>query len=179
MTLRKNGCPRYATLLSEAPRFATPRLSRKQVQCCAMRKLVTQFLKFSAVGLSAFAIDYGLFLLLHALGMQYLLANIVSYTVSTIYNFCMSMRYVFAGRTGQTRTQQFIIFFTLSIIGLGLNELFLWLFVEFAHVIAAISKVIATFLVMIFNFLTRKFFFEDHARLEEKKQQLRERRNND
>lgn len=144
-----------------------------------MRKLAKQFLKFSAVGLSAFAIDYGLFLVLHALGMQYLIANIVSYTVSTIYNFLMSMRYVFDGRTGQTRTQQFVIFFTLSLVGLGLNELFLWLFVEFAHIIAAVSKVVATFLVMIFNFLTRKLFFEDHERLDAKREQLRCRHNND
>lgn len=129
-----------------------------------MRRFVIQFLKFSAVGLSAFVIDYGLFLLLHLLGMPYLIANIISYSVSTVYNFVMSMRYVFAGKEGQTRSQQFFIFVTLSVIGLGLNELFLWLFVELVGLWAGISKIVSTFLVMIFNFITRKTFLEDRQR---------------
>ena len=134
------------------------------LHCRIMKRLIIQFLKFSAVGLSAFAIDYALFVVLHLLGTSYLIANIVSYTLANIYNFLLSMKYVFAGRTGQSRTEQGVIFTILSIVGLGLNELFLWLLVQFIIPLPVVSKVIATFLVMIFNYITRKWFFEDHGK---------------
>lgn len=118
-------------------------------------------LRFAAVGLSAFAIDYVLFMLLHLLGMPYLIANIASYTISTIYNFVLSMRFVFSGKASQTRAQQFGIFLVLSAIGLVLNEIYLYVFVSLLGIAPAISKVVATFLVTIFNFITRKLFLED------------------
>ena len=89
------------------------------------------------------------------------------------------MNHVFEGREGQSKSEQFVIFTILSIIGLGLNSLFLWLFTGIVGVYAEISKIIATFLVMIFNFFTRKYFFEDHARVPQPKtvHQFREERN--
>ena len=145
-----------------------------------MQNFLLQFLKFSIVGILAFFIDYGLFLLLHtALDVQYLLASIVSYCIATVFNFIESMNHVFEGREGQSKSEQFVIFTILSIIGLGLNSLFLWLFTGIVGVYAEISKIIATFLVMIFNFFTRKYFFEDHARVPQPKtvHQFREERN--
>lgn len=118
-------------------------------------------LRFAAVGLSAFAIDYVLFMLLHLLGMPYLIANIASYIIATIYNFVLSMRFVFSGKASQTRAQQFGIFLVLSAIGLVLNEVYLYVFVSLLTITPAISKVVATFLVTIFNFITRKLFLED------------------
>lgn len=46
-----------------------------------MKKLIRQMLRFAVVGLSAFALDYVLFVVLHMLGMSYLIANIISYTL--------------------------------------------------------------------------------------------------
>ena len=128
-----------------------------------MKKLIRQMLRFAAVGLSAFALDYVLFVVLHMLGMSYLIANIISYTLSTVYNFVLSMRFVFSGKSSQTRLQQFVIFLVLGFAGLGLNELYLWLLVDFAHITPMLSKLIAAFLVTIFNFITRKIFLEDRT----------------
>ncbi len=120
-------------------------------------------LRFAAVGLSAFAIDYVLFLVLHLVGIPYLIANIASYTISTVYNFVLSMRFVFSGKASQSRAQQLGIFLALSVVGLVLNELYLYLFVSYLGIAPALSKVVATFLVTIFNFITRKYFLEDHG----------------
>ena len=93
-----------------------------------LRELTVQFAKFGIVGVIAFCIDYGLFLLMdYVFGVNYLVASAVSFTISTVFNYMASMRYVFAGKQGQTRTQQFVIFFVLSVVGLGLNQLILWL----------------------------------------------------
>lgn len=129
-----------------------------------LRELIVQFAKFGVVGVIAFCIDYGLFLLMtYGFGVNYLVASAISFTISTIFNFMASMRYVFAGKKGQTRTQQFVIFFVFSVIGLGLNQLILWISVDMLAWLAWVGKLVATAIVMVFNFITRKIFLEDHA----------------
>lgn len=129
-----------------------------------LRELTVQFAKFGVVGVIAFCIDYGLFLLMtYAFGVNYLVASAISFTISTIFNFMASMRYVFAGKKGQTRTQQFVIFFVLSVIGLGVNQLILWVCVDMLAWLAWIGKLVATAIVMILNFITRKIFLEDRV----------------
>ena len=128
-----------------------------------LRELTVQFAKFGIVGVIAFCIDYGLFLLMtYVFGINYLIASAISFVISTIFNFAASMRYVFAGRRGQTRSQQFVIFFVLSVVGLGVNQLVLWMCVDLLARLASVGKIAATFIVMIFNFVTRKVFLEDH-----------------
>ena len=58
------------------------------------------------------------------------------------------------------KTQEFIVFIVLSVIGLGINQLFMWLFVDMMHIYYMLSKIIATVIVMIYNFITRKIFLE-------------------
>lgn len=126
------------------------------------KKLFAQFMRFGIVGVIAFFIDYGLFLLLdYVFGVNYLVASAISFIVSTVFNFAASMRYVFAGKRGQTRAQQFVIFFALSVIGLGVNQLVLWLCVAVLAWHAWVGKLVATAVVMVFNFITRKVFLED------------------
>lgn len=128
-----------------------------------LRELTVQFAKFGIVGVIAFCIDYGLFLLMtYVFGINYLIASAISFVISTIFNFAASMRYVFAGKRGQTRSQQFVIFFVLSVVGLGVNQLVLWMCVDLLAWLAWAGKLAATFIVMIFNFVTRKVFLEDH-----------------
>lgn len=128
-----------------------------------LRELTVQFAKFGIVGAIAFCIDYGLFLLMtYVFGINYLIASAISFVISTIFNFAASMRYVFAGKRGQTRSQQFVIFFVLSVVGLGVNQLVLWMCVDLLARLAWVGKLAATFIVMIFNFVTRKVFLEDH-----------------
>lgn len=128
-----------------------------------LRELTVQFVKFGIVGVIAICIDYGLFLLMtYVFGINYLIASAISFVISTIFNFAASMRYVFAGKRGQTRSQQFVIFFVLSVVGLGVNQLVLWMCVDLLAWLAWVGKLAATFIVMIFNFVTRKVFLEDH-----------------
>ena len=129
------------------------------------RVLFKQFMRFAMVGLSAFGIDYLIFLLLtYVFGVFYIAASAISFIIATVYNYAMSMRYVFQGKETQTAMQQFTIFSVLSIIGLGLNQFFLWACVGLFFIPEWISKVVATFLVTIYNFITRKIFLEDKGK---------------
>lgn len=128
-----------------------------------MKKLIAQFMKFGIVGVIAFLIDYGLMVALtEFFGVPYLISNTISFTVSVVFNYVASMRYVFERRDDMSRHREFIIFVVLSIIGLILNDLFMWLLVSVWLIDYRIAKIIVTVLVAIWNFVTRKIFLEKH-----------------
>lgn len=128
-----------------------------------MKKLIAQFMKFGVVGVLAFLIDYGLMVALTELfGVPYLISNTVSFIVSVIFNYLASMRYVFERRDDMSRRREFIIFIVLSVIGLILNDVLMWLCVGILLIDYRIAKFIVTFLVAIWNFVTRKIFLEKH-----------------
>ena len=128
-----------------------------------VKKLIAQFMKFGIVGVIAFLIDYGLMVALtEFFGVPYLISNTISFTVSVVFNYVASMRYVFERRDDMSRRREFIIFVVLSIIGLILNDLFMWLFVSVWFIDYRIVKIIVTVLVAIWNFVTRKIFLEKH-----------------
>ena len=129
-----------------------------------MEKLIKQILKFGVVGVLAFLIDYGvLYVLTEFAGVYYLLSGAISFTVSVTFNYIFSMKYVFSGRAGISRGKEFTIFVVLSILGLLLNQLLMWLGVELLHIYYMVTKIFATAVVMIYNFVTRKIFFEEHT----------------
>lgn len=125
-----------------------------------MNNLIKQILKFGVVGGTAFVIDYGVFALLTYLGMHYLLAQIFSFTISLAFNYWASIKWVFDAKK-QTK-KEVIIFIVLSVIGLGINEMLLYIGVDKFKYHELVVKLIATFIVMVYNFVTRKLIIEKH-----------------
>ena len=125
------------------------------------KKLFSQIIKFGFVCGTAFVIDAGLlFLLTEFCGIHYLISGMISFTASVIYNYILSVKWVFDAKKDANKTQEFIVFIVLSVIGLGINQLFMWLFVDMMHIYYMLSKIIATVIVMVYNFITRKIFLE-------------------
>lgn len=131
-----------------------------------MKKLIEQIIKFGIVGALAFVIDYAvLFVLVEAGGMDSIVAATISFTVSVIFNYLASMKYVFVARDDQSKKKQFVIFVVLSVIGLIINNLIMYgcnLLLEafIPRFYYMISKIFATGVVMVWNFVTRKIFLE-------------------
>ena len=124
-------------------------------------KLFAQIIKFGFVGGTAFIIDAGiLFLLTDVFGVHYLISGAISFTVSVIYNYILSIKWVFDAKKDVNKTQELVVFIGLSVVGLGLNQFFMWLFVDVMHIYYMMSKIIATAIVMVYNFITRKVFIE-------------------
>ena len=129
----------------------------------AMKKLIEQILKFGVVGVVCFFIDFGLMVVLTELfSINYLISSGISFTVSVTVNYLLSMRYVFASKNDSNKAAEFIIFVTLSIVGLGINQLLMWIMVDKAHIYYMASKIVTTAIVMIYNFITRKILLEKH-----------------
>lgn len=126
-----------------------------------MKKLIAQFMKFGIVGVIAFVIDYGFMVLLtEVFGVPYLISTTVSFIISVIFNYFASMRFVFKRKDDMSRRREFIIFVVLSVIGLVINDVFMWLVVDFLFIDYRISKIVVTFIVAVWNFVTRKIFLE-------------------
>ena len=56
--------------------------------------------------------------------------------------------------------KQFVMFMIFSALGLLLNDLIMFLCVDKLNIYYMLAKVIATMIVMVFNFITRKMFLE-------------------
>ena len=150
-----------------------------------MKKLIEQMLKFGIVGFVCFFIDYIIGLITlnivlaigvfgtdsFSIGSQ--IGSALGFTVSVIVNYILSFKFVFERKEDMNRKAEFIIFVILSIIGLGLNQLIIWICtVPIYNNVAWIqrllgynlaytaAKVIATAIVMVYNFITRKIFLE-------------------
>lgn len=125
-----------------------------------MEKLIQQILKFGVVGIIAFCIDYGVLMLLNVgFGMDPVIAAGISFCVSVVFNYLASMRYVFTHREDMSRTREFIIFIVLSAIGLVINELCMKAGVVVlgdTPLMVTITKLFATAVVMVWNFVSRK-----------------------
>ena len=122
-------------------------------------ELLVQIFKFIIVGGIATLIDWIIYYICyHFIGIEPLLANIISFSISVVYNFWASVKYVF-NTTGDNK-KNFIIFIVLAVLGLGINELIKFLLHNQLSWNAMLVKIIATAIVMVFNFVTRKKLLE-------------------
>ena len=123
--------------------------------------LLVQIFKFVIVGGIATIIDWLVYYIFYKiLKFNPLLANIFSFSISVIYNYLASIKWVFDVDKNKTKKMMFIEFMLFSILGFLLTELLLWIFIDILNINGMISKIIATAIVMIFNFITRKIFLE-------------------
>lgn len=126
-----------------------------------MKDLKTQIIRFGLVGGTAFLIDYAcLYIFTEFFQIHYLISASLAFSISTIFNYLASVAFVFNVDQEKSKSQTFITFIVFSIIGLGINELIMWLGVESLHLYYMFVKILATAVVMVFNFITRKMFLE-------------------
>ena len=122
--------------------------------------MMLQLIKFGIVGIIATFVDMGVLVALkELLHVDVLLASAISFCVSVTVNYLLSMSFVFEGKK-QSKLGEFIIFVFLSIGGLCLNQLILWIGVKFTSIYYLIVKLLAMVIVPIYNFITRKIFLE-------------------
>lgn len=132
------------------------------------RKTAKQFARFAVVGTTTFLIDYLLLMVLsHAFDMDPVPAGAISFTVSLVTNYLVSMRFVFTRREDISRRRQFGLFVMLSFAALILNELIIWLGmmrIENTPLNLTIVKVLATMMVTLWNFFSRSRWLDAERR---------------
>lgn len=125
------------------------------------RRLLWQFARFLVVGLLSFAFDYGLFFVLfHYFGVQYLVASTISFSLSLVLNYFLTLKFVFEAKPGRNMAVEFAVYVGLNIVALGLNQLILFLTVAGLGASPLIGKLVATAVVLVYNFISRKLLIE-------------------
>ena len=133
------------------------------------RERIREILRFVIAGGAGFAVEIGaLILLKEKLGMDTLIATPIAFTISVIVNYLICVLWVFRGAREQNRKNQ-IAFFLTSAVGLVLNEVLMLLFrvawgeekvlftvLSFAVSLYVLNKVLATCIVMIWNYWTKR-----------------------
>lgn len=123
--------------------------------------IVVQFARFLVVGGLSFTIDYGLFLALHhGFGVQYLVASSISFAISVVLNYVLTRRYVFDSGDDSNVAVEFMLYLGLNVIALALNQAILFLAVDQMGLAPALGKIVATFVVLVYNFISRKALIE-------------------
>ncbi|MCK9205393.1 MAG: GtrA family protein [Bacteroidales bacterium] len=125
-----------------------------------------QLFRYGFVGGIAFLVDFGtLFVLTEYIHFHYLLSAAIGFIFGLIVNYLLSIEWVFNNRTIGNRWLEFLFFTIIGLIGLGLNELFLWILTDILAVYYLLSKIITTILVYFWNFFARKALLFNKATL--------------
>ena len=120
------------------------------------RDQLFEIMRFAIVGGASFLVDYALlYICTEGLGIHYLYSAAISFTVSVIVNYWLCVIFVFTGAGKQTGRQA-ALFIGSSIVGLGINQACMWLFVEKFGLHYMLAKIGATLIVMFWNYVMKR-----------------------
>ncbi len=118
---------------------------------------ILKFIKFAAVGMSGLIVDYAFtYLFKEIFKVQKYLANSIGFTIAASTNYILNRVWTFESDNPEIGTEytQFLI---ISLIGLGLNNLILWLIVRKFKINFYLAKFFAICVVTLWNFLANYF----------------------
>ena len=119
--------------------------------------ILIQFFRYVIVGGVAFLADFTtLYILTENFHVYYLVSAACAFIFGLFINYFLSILWVFDKRSLENRMAEFFIFAVIGLVGLGLNEGFMWLFTGLIGLYFMYSKLISTFFVLLWNFSARK-----------------------
>ena len=117
-----------------------------------------QMVRYLFVGVAAFIVDFlSLYILTDFFGIYYLISAAIAFFLGLIFNYFLSISWVFNKRKLKNRHFEFGVFAAIGIVGLGLNEVFIWFFTQNLQIYYLLSKIWAAVIILFWNFFARKF----------------------
>jgi putative flippase GtrA len=121
-------------------------------------EVLLKFFKFGAVGISGIAVDFGItYLCKEILKIQKYVANAIGFTTAASTNYILNRIWTFQS-TDPAIFLQYSKFLMISLVGLGINTLVLWILVSRYQKHFYLSKLIAVGVVMLWNFLANYLY---------------------
>ena len=114
-----------------------------------------QLAKFGVVGVSGYALNLAVYRLMIGLGAH--LAAAIAFVISAANNYWWNRHWTFAHQKGHFAYQG-MAFFVVALIALGVNQLWLLVFLDWFGWGKIISQAIAIVLVTPLNFLGNKLW---------------------
>lgn len=118
--------------------------------------------RFLLVGGGCFLLEYGLlFALTEYDGLNPLVSAPIAFTVSLVVNYILCVYVVFHAE--QQSKKQMALFALTSIIGLGINQVVMWFFIDIIGIWYMFAKVVASAVVMVWNYFTKRYVLHGHV----------------
>lgn len=125
------------------------------------QNILGQFVRYFVTGGLAFVVDFGVFAIaLYWFDVHYLLANLIGLMGGNVVNYLLSIGWVFSSEKRTMEKHRLIeisVFVLISLVGMGLNEYLMYVFVGLLAIQEMVSKVGAAVIVLLYNFFARKF----------------------
>lgn len=115
-----------------------------------------QFFRYIFVGGISFVVDAAVLWLCERF-MHYLIAAAIAFIAGLAVNYVLSVCFVFSESASvNSRTKEFIIYVIIGVIGLLLTEALMYLCTDVIGLYFMLSKIIASAIVLAWNFIARK-----------------------
>lgn len=119
-----------------------------------------QMFRYLFVGTASFLIDFFIYIgLIEIFNVNYLISAAIAFAISVLANYYLSTSWVFNQSNIENRVIEFNLFILISIMGLVFTEILLFIFIDWLSIGYIISKIIASLLVMLWNFSARRVMF--------------------
>ena len=117
-----------------------------------------KFIKFCLVGFSGIFVDFGTtYFFKEVLKVQKYVANAIGFTLAATTNYFLNRIWTFNSHNPQI-VKEFSRFFIIALIGLGINSAIIWLLNGKFKINFYLSKLVATVIVTLWNFLINAYF---------------------
>ena len=117
-----------------------------------MPEIFWKIIKFGVVGGLGLVIDFGLtYLAKEKLNINKYVANAIGFTAAATTNFFLNKRWTFHDTSPEV-LNQYTLFFGIALVGLGLNQLILFVLHRYFKTNFYGAKLVATGLVVFWNF---------------------------
>jgi putative flippase GtrA len=122
------------------------------------KQLILKFLKFGVVGFTGMIVDFGFtYLFKEIVKIHKYVANAIGFSLAATSNYFLNRIWTFESNNPHVFVE-FSEFFVISVIGLGINSLVLWVLVSKYNKHFYLAKLIAIGVTMIWNFFANYLY---------------------
>jgi dolichol-phosphate mannosyltransferase len=124
-----------------------------------MYPFIAKVIRFLVSGTTAAAVNVGtLFVLVHYLGVYYLIASILAFLTSVALGFTLQRFWTFRDRASGPIHRQFAGYAVVTTMNLGINTIVVYVLVEYAGVWYLLAQIAGGLLIAVTGYLAYHFF---------------------
>lgn len=114
-----------------------------------------EFIKYTIAGVVTTLMNYVIYSTGLYFHMNYLIANTIAWCFAVLFSYFMNRNIVFQSKNNSRK--EMILFVTLRFLTLLVENVCLWIFIDYLHWNASISKIIVMLMTVIGNYFFCKF----------------------